>query len=120
MATTKNKAPKPLDSYTRLQIAKVLDYNWRDQLRDFADCVDVSRKTHIFQSLVKVRNWLDGTHYTAEDHVRKMDDEALQTAENRSSIFSGPPVGIVCRRGFPEEEPLGPCTPRTSEPRPWK
>jgi hypothetical protein len=73
---TKTKGPK-IPARVRAAIEEVLDYNWQDEMRHYAEYRDESTPAelrafnHVFLNLVKVRNWLDGVSYSADEWCRR-------------------------------------------------
>ena len=58
----------------REAIKEITSYNWADERRDFEQMVfeqeeKPEEEWHIFQRLVRLDNFLNGTSYTAEDHI---------------------------------------------------
>jgi len=55
----------------RAAIETVVGYNWSDEIEDYVEnCSDApdgnQRKGHVFESLVRIANALDGTKFTPE------------------------------------------------------
>jgi hypothetical protein len=76
--------PKPLEAPIRPRVERiasiddlanairaVVDYNWKDELRDYEGDKNDSREVHIFNHLVALDNWINGTPYTPESYLRE-------------------------------------------------
>jgi FMN phosphatase YigB (HAD superfamily) len=55
-------------------IREVVQYNWADERKDYEQMKDEledlpADEWHIFHRLVTLANFLDGTTYTADDHI---------------------------------------------------
>jgi hypothetical protein len=61
-----------MEQRVREAIAALVDYSWTDEKRDYAENPpdEPGRGHHIFERLVEVDNWLNGTTYTAGDHFK--------------------------------------------------
>ena len=67
-----------MDDKIREAIAEVVQYNWADERRDFEQMQFENEdkpegEWHIFQRLVTLDNFLNGTSHTAEDHIEILD-----------------------------------------------
>jgi hypothetical protein len=58
---------QPMPANVRQALARVVAYNWPDELRDFRGSAE---SDHIFRALVTVDNYLNGTERPAEDYRR--------------------------------------------------
>jgi hypothetical protein len=54
-------------------LRKLVRYNWREELDDYRKCgdgpYDNQRAGHIFETLVWLDNWLDGSNVKPKDYL---------------------------------------------------
>jgi hypothetical protein len=65
---SKPRKPRPtISPKAEKAIRKLLKYNWQDELEHYQECQDAPGPRldgHIFNALVEVDNWLNGTNKT--------------------------------------------------------
>lgn len=69
------KVTLPTDVAEALE--EVLDYHWDDELEHLQEHLDNGGESrgHIFESLLKVRNWFDGANAQLSEFVDDSEDE---------------------------------------------
>lgn len=63
---------RQIKSSTDLEAAirSLIDYNWKDELRDFEEHVHDDDGTHVFRTLVSLDNWVQDSDHTPESYIK--------------------------------------------------
>jgi len=71
-------------------IAKVVDYNWKDEERHFEECEPNGRKGHIFQVLKRLRSWIIRESGNMADHnvIIRLHDGVIDSVDGLPSWWT--------------------------------
>lgn len=73
----------PLPDEVRQAMAAIVEYNWAKELDDYAENYPECQGGHIFEHLVAVDNWLNGTDTSPEAYLP---DSQVNDDDNASLI----------------------------------